>query len=325
MVRHLPRVLPRGLPPMPRAEIPGVPAPISRLVIGCDNRDTPAEGAIVWDAWMEAGGNAFDTAFVYGAGRHEAVLGQWIASRGVEKDVVVIAKGAHTPYCVPDAIGVQLDLSLGRLGLGHAPIYIMHRDNPDVPVGEFVDAVTRLHRAGRIGIWGGSNWSSARFAEAVDYAQANGALAPTILDNNLSLAVMERPVWPGCISSNDPATLAFLRERGVVHLSWSSGARGYFLPEALRDRLPPDTRPEACFGSDSNAERRRRTEELAGGRGTSAHNVALAWTLAQPFPSLALIGPRSAGEIASTLPALSVSLTPGEVAWLNLEPEGGAT
>lgn len=319
VVRRLPRVLPKGLPPVPRATIPGLPLPMTRLVIGCDNRDTPAEGAIVWDAWMEAGGNAFDTAFVYGGGRHEGVLGQWIASRGVEGEIVVIAKGAHSPYCTPRAIGAQLDISLDRLGLAHAPIYVMHRDNPEVPVGEFVDAVTRLHRAGRIGIWGGSNWSPARFAEAQDYAKAHGLLAPQILNNNLSLAVMEKPVWPGCVTSNDAATLGFLRERGVVHLSWSSQARGYFLPEALRDRLPADTAPETCFGSEANAERRRRAERLAAERGVTANNVALGWVLAQPFPSLALIGPRSPGEIASTLPALAVDLTPGEVAWLNLE------
>jgi predicted dehydrogenase/aryl-alcohol dehydrogenase-like predicted oxidoreductase len=319
VVRRIPRVLPGGLPPMSRIEIPGVPLPVSRLVIGCDNRDTPAEGAIMWDAWIGAGGNAFDTAFVYGGGRHEAVLGQWIASRGVEKEIVVIAKGAHTPYCVPDALGAQLDMSLDRLRLDHAPIYIMHRDNPDVPVGEFVDALTRLYEAGRIGIWGGSNWTTRRFAEACDYAASQGGLVPAILNNNLSIAVMERPVWPGCISSNDPETLAFLRQRGVVHLSWSSQARGYFLPEELRDRLPLDTRPETCFGGARNAERRRRAEELAARRGVSPNNVALAWVLAQPFPSLALIGPRSPGEIASALPALTVPLTPEEVAWLNLE------
>jgi aryl-alcohol dehydrogenase-like predicted oxidoreductase len=249
------------------------------------------------------------------------VLGQWIASRGVAKDIVVIAKGAHSPYCFPDAIGAQLDISLERLGLDHAPIYIMHRDNPDVPVGEFVDALTRLHRGGAHRHLGRLELEPPRFAAATDYARANGKLAPTILNNNLSLAVMERPVWPGCVSSNDDATLAFLRERGVVHLSWSSQARGYFLPEELRDRLPPDTRPESCFGSDANGERRRRAEDLAERRGVSANNVALAWVLTQPFPSLALIGPRSPGEIASTLPALGVSLAPEEVAWLNLERE----
>jgi aryl-alcohol dehydrogenase-like predicted oxidoreductase len=316
--RVLPRVLPKGLPEIGKVRIPGVSLPMSRLVIGCDNRDTPAEGAIVWDAWMEAGGNAFDTAFVYGGGKHEAVLGQWIASRRVEDKIVVIAKGAHSPYCTPRAIGTQLEISLGRLGLDWVPIYVMHRDNPDVPVAEFVDAVNRLIEAGTVGIWGGSNWSVERLAEAQDYAVTKGLVAPMILNNNLSLAAMEKPVWPGCISSNNPETLDFLRERQVVHVSWSSQARGYFLPEELRNRLPEDTRPETCFGSDRNAERRRRAEQLAAARGVSANNVALAWVLAQPFPSLALVGPRSPGEIASTLPALSVEITPEELDWLNL-------
>lgn len=321
VVRKLPGTLPAGLPPMPTVTLPGVDLPVSRLIIGCDNRDTPAEGAIVWDAWMEAGGTTFDTAFVYGGGRHEAVLGQWIASRGVAAEINVIAKGAHSPYCTPRAIGTQLGMSLERLGLDRVPIYIMHRDNPDVPVGEFVEAIAAERAAGRIGIWGGSNWSVARFAEAVAYAKAHGLEPPRILNNNLSLAVMEKPVWAGCITSNTPETLAYLRENDVIHVSWSSQARGYFLPAALRDRLPEDTRPETCFGSEENAERRRRAEELAARHGVSAHNIATAWVLAQDFPSLALIGPRSPGEIASTLPGLGLSLSRDEVLWLNLESD----
>ncbi len=319
--RKLPGVVPAGLPTMPKLKLDGVDLPVSQLILGCDNRNSIAEGAVVWDAWIEAGGNAFDTAFVYGGGRHEAVLGQWIAARGVAKDIVVTAKGAHSPYCTPRAIGTQLAMSLERLGLDFVPIYIMHRDNPDVPVGEFVDALNDLHRAGRIGIFGGSNWSPARLAEANAYAAANGLQPMRILNNNLSLAVMEKPVWAGCITSNTPETLAFLRETGTIHLSWSAQARGYFLPEDLRNRLPEDTAPETCFGSAANAERRRRAEELAAERGVSAHNVATAWVLAQSFPSFALIGPRSPGEIVSTLPALGLGLTPAEVAWLNLEAD----
>ena len=105
---------------------------------------------------MEAGGNAFDTAHVYGRGQHEKALGDWIAARGVAREVVVIGKGAHSPWCLPDAIEVQLAMSLDRLGLASVPVYILHRDNPDVPVGEFVDALNRLHDRGLIGIFGGS-------------------------------------------------------------------------------------------------------------------------------------------------------------------------
>ncbi len=317
--RALPKVLPAGLPQIPKIKIADLDRPISQLVIGCDNKDDIASGALVWDAWMEAGGNAFDTGFVYGGGNHEKVLGQWIANRGVAKDVITIVKGAHTPYCLPRALVAQLDMSLERLGLDHAPVYIMHRDNLDVPVGEFVDALNRLHKAGRIGAFGGSNWSVARFQEANAYAAKHNLKPLTILNNNLSLAVMEKPVWTGCVTSNTPDTLAFLRQSKTTHISWSSQARGYFLPEALRNRLPADTSPETCFGSAANAERRNRAEKLAKEMGVSPHNIATAWVLAQSFPSLALVGPRSPGEIATTLPGLAVKLDAKQVAWLNLE------
>ena len=317
--RILPGVLPAGLPDMPKVRMDGVDLPVSKLILGCDNRNTVAEGAVVWDAWFEAGGNAFDTGFVYGGGVHEKVLGDWMTARGVAKQAVVVVKGAHSPYCTPRAIGTQLAISLERLGLEKAAIYIMHRDNVAVPVAEFIDALNTLKQAGKIGIFGGSNWSPARLAEANAYAAAKGLEPFRILNNNLSLAVMEKPVWAGCITSNTPETLAFLRQGKVAHLSWSSQARGYFLPEGLRNRLPADTAPETCFGSPANAERRTRAEALAAERGVSAHNVATAWVLGQSFPSFALIGPRSPGEIVSTLPGAALTLTEAEVLWLNLE------
>ena len=152
----MPSLIPKGLPQIPKIKNADLDKPISQLVIGCDNKDDIASGALVWDAWMEAGGNAFDTGFVYGGGRHEKVLGDWIANRGVAKDVITIVKGAHTPYCLPGAIEAQLAISLQRLGLNHDPIYIMHRDNLDVPVGEFVECLKHLHKEGRIGAFGGS-------------------------------------------------------------------------------------------------------------------------------------------------------------------------
>jgi predicted dehydrogenase/aryl-alcohol dehydrogenase-like predicted oxidoreductase len=318
VLRKLPRTLPKGLPSIPRSSVPGLKIPMSRFVMGCDNCNNIAKGAIVWDAWMEAGGNAFDTAFAYGGGVHEQVLGQWLKSRQVRDETVVIVKGGAPPYCTPDALETQLEISLDRLGLDRAPVYIMHRDNPDVPIDEFTDLMDRLHRAGRIGIWGGSNWSISRFAMAQKLARTKGQIPPQILNNNLSLAVMERPVWPGCIAANNPETLEFLKTSQTVHLSWSSQARGYFLPENLRNRLPRETAPETCFGSARNAERRQRAESLAGKKGLTANNIAAAWVLSQPFPSFALIGPRSPGEIASTLPALTAALTPEECDWLNL-------
>ena len=99
------------------------------------------QASILLDAFFEAGGNLFDTGFVYGGGRTEALLGEWLANRGVREQSVIIGKGAHSPLCYPDVIGKQLTQSLDRLQTDHVDVYFMHRDNPDVPVGEFVDAM----------------------------------------------------------------------------------------------------------------------------------------------------------------------------------------
>ena len=166
---------------------------------------------------------------------------------------------------------------------------------------------------------GGSNWTPERLREARDYALRHDKVLMSVLNNNLSLAVMQKPVWPGCISSNDGSSLEWLAQEQITHFSWSSQARGYFLDEALRGRLPHSTSPQRCFDSPENQERRARATTLASRLGVSANDVALAWVLHQAFPSFALIGPRSAGELVSTIKALGISLEASDVSWLNLE------
>ncbi|RUU48025.1 aldo/keto reductase, partial [Mesorhizobium sp. M2C.T.Ca.TU.002.02.1.1] len=130
--------------------IPGLPKPVSLLALGFEDFRSFSSGSILLDAFFEAGGNLFDTGFVYGAGYTETLLGQWLKNRGVREQSVIIAKGAHSPLCYPDVIGKQLAQSLDRLQTDHVDIYFMHRDNPDVPVGDFVDAMDAEARAGRI-------------------------------------------------------------------------------------------------------------------------------------------------------------------------------
>jgi aryl-alcohol dehydrogenase-like predicted oxidoreductase len=152
------------------------------------------------------------------------------------------------------------------------------------------------------------------------WARNNGHRPPTVLNNNLSLATMEKPVWPGCISSRSPEDRFYLQANQIAHISWSSQARGYFLPADLRNRLPQDTRPETCFGSEANAARRARAEELAQRHGVTANNIALAWVLSQPFPSFALVGPRTVDEIDSTVQACGVELSSEDMLWLDEGP-----
>jgi predicted dehydrogenase/aryl-alcohol dehydrogenase-like predicted oxidoreductase len=305
----------RANAPMRYGSIPGVDREISRLIMGVDNQQIYSHGAAMFDDFFERGGNAFDTAWIYGDGVCERLLGHWLANRGVRDQSVVIVKGVHTPYCYPEFIGRHLSESLERLQMEKADIYIMHRDNEDVPAGEFIDALNAEARAGRIGIFGGSNWSLARIEEANRDAASKGLSGMSVVSNNFSLARMVDPVWSGCISSSDPDSRNWLRKHRLPLLAWSSQARGFFTERAAPNKTS-DKELVRCWYSEDNFRRRERAIELAAQKRVEPINISLAYVLVQPFPTFALIGPRTIAETVSSLGGLQVELTPEEVEWL---------
>ena len=107
--------------------ISGLPKPASVLALGFEDFRSFSSGAILLDAFFEAGGNLFDTGYIYGAGYTEKLLGEWLTNRGVREQSVVIGKGAHSPLCYPDVIGKQLAQTLDRLQTDHVDVYFMHR------------------------------------------------------------------------------------------------------------------------------------------------------------------------------------------------------
>ncbi|MFB7251064.1 aldo/keto reductase [Microbacterium sp. NPDC056234] len=298
-------------------EIAGIDKRVSRLVMGVDNQPDLAHASAVFDAYAEAGGNVFDTAYIYGDGDLEKRLGRWIANRGIREEVVVITKGGHTPHCDPESVSRQLLESLERQGTDYADIYMLHRDNPDIPVGEFVDVLDEHARAGRIRVFGGSNWTPERIDEANAYAAANGRQGFGVVSDHFGLAEAYDVPWAGCVHVTDEASRRWLEERQIPLLPWSSQARGFFT-----GRARPDDRSDEelvrCYYSDDNFERLRRAEHLGKDRGVPTTAIALAYVLAQPFPTFPLFGPRTIEETRSSMRGLTVDLTPEEVAWLNL-------
>ncbi len=310
----------RANAPMIHATVPGVALPVSRLIMGCDNQRAMPHAAAMWDDYFERGGNTFDTANLYGSGLQERLLGQWMKNRGLRDQLIVIGKGGHTPYCTPEGITRQLHESLERLQTDRVDIYLMHRDNLAMPVGELVDVLNEHVRAGRIGIFGGSNWTIDRVVAANRYAKRKGLQGFGALSNNFSLARMVDPVWGGCVSASDPASRKWLKKTQLPHFAWSSQARGFFTDRAGRGK-PGDEELRRCWYSEDNFVRRDRAVALAAKKGVSPIAIAAAYVLHQPFPHFALIGPRMISETVSSLECLGVSLSPKEIAWLNLERE----
>jgi aryl-alcohol dehydrogenase-like predicted oxidoreductase len=288
---------------------------MSRCVLGTSGiRDE--SGYPLLDVFLAAGGNCLDTARVYGGGESEKAVGRWIR-RTAPEDLVVVGKGAHPPHCDPALVEDQLRQSLDLLGLSTIDVYLLHRDDPAVPVGEFVDALERQRQAGRIRCYGGSNWSQDRLAAANRYAAATGAAGMTALSNHFSLADAVEPLYPGCAGVTRDYR-DFLAEHGIALLPWSAQARGFFA-NVPAESLDPNV--WRCWDTPGNRARRQRAAQLAAELGLSTINVALAFVLGQNLTTLPIIGPRTEEELRIALRGADIVLDAGQLAWLEQDDD----
>ena len=308
------------------AKLKGLDRDLSRLVLGCDNQLDSDHAFVMFDHFFESGGNVFDTAFIYNNGKSDRYLGSWMKDRDIRDKVVILGKGAHTPHCNPKAIRKQLQESLEKLQIAYLDIYCVHRDNTDIPVNEFVDALDEVQEEGLIKVKGASNWNLERFASAQDYSNTKGKEGFRVLSNNLSLARMNVPVWPGCHSCSNDSFKNYLVSNQVAVFPWSSQARGFFLDSTdlktpIHAADPTNEERKRVWASDDNDERRKRCFYLAKKKGVEPIQLALAYVLHQPFPCFPLIGSRNISETESSLGALKVSLNRGDLLWLDLEKD----
>lgn len=300
--------------------IAGVEKPVSRLVMGSMvfHTDRIPYSFGLLDEFLEIGGTAIDTAYVYAGGESEKVVGRWIRERGIRDRIVVIAKGAATMEATPEIVTRELIVSLDRFGLESADVYLMHRDNPTVPVGEFVDVLNEHRAAGRFTAFGGSNWEPERLQAANEYAAAKGLQGFSASSPNFSLAHWNEPMWGGCTAAVAPDVRDWYQETQMALLAWSSQANGFFTGGFSKDDRSNSEIVRVWY-NDANFERLRRAQELAEKKGVSSLQIALAYVLDQPMNIFALIGPRNSLELQTSAQALDVCLTPEELAWLNLE------
>ncbi len=310
---------------MDYGKIAGSDKLVSRLVIGsmaCNVEKMDGTRTLL-DAYVEAGGNAIDTAYIYGGGKSEKAVGQWMAERGNRGDIFLIGKGAHPDAngskVNPEGIAHDIAESLERLQTNTIDLYLLHRDDTNVPVGEIVDILNRHKDAGQINQFGGSNWTTERIQAANDYAAQKGLQGFAASSPHLSLAASNEPLWGGCVTL-DAAGKAWHTQTQMPLFPWSAQARGFFTGKySPEDRSDSDV--VRVYYHPDNWERLKRAEALGKAKGVSGNNLALAWVLHQKFPVFALFGPANVAELESSLHALDVALTDAEAAWLNLETE----
>ena len=198
---------------MEYGEVPGVGKKVSRLVQGAINvnPDTKDETFPLLDAVLEMGCTTFDTARIYCGGTNEKAVGEWVNSRGIREDVVIIGKGAHHSErrrVTPADITADIEKGLAEFEFDYIDLYILHRDDPNVPVGPIVECLHEHKEAGRINAYGGSNWTHERVAAANEYAAEHGLTPFVVSSPNFSLADQLNEPWDNCVSIAGPKNRA---------------------------------------------------------------------------------------------------------------------
>ena len=315
--------------------ISGVGKPVSRIVQGTVmiNSKTLDKGFKLLDEIFELGCNTFDTGHLYGNGDNERSVGRWVNERGIRDKVVLIGKGAHQSQdrnrVTPFDITAHIFDSLARFKTDYIDMYILHRDDPAVPVGPIVEVFNEHVQAGRIHAFGGSNWSHERLQAANKYAAEHGLIPFAVSSSNMSLAIRMQEPWPGCLSLTVPeqkAARAWYAESQMPLIPWSSLAGGFFSGRFSRDNL--DTfesgLDRVCIDAycyEENFKRLDRTRELAAEKGLSLAQIAMAYVFSQPMNIFGLVGCQSGAEFKENLAAMELRLTPEEMAWLELRSD----
>lgn len=314
--------------------IPGSTKPVARLILGTmiiSSQEQERSFALL-DAVFEMGGNALDTAHGYAGGNSERGIGQWMKARGNREQVVIITKGCHhnadRKRVTPFDMAADLHDSLARLQTDYVDVYLLHRDDPSLPVGPIVDALNVYWRAGKIRAFGGSNWTHERIQAANDYAAAHDLQPFTASSPNYGLAEQVHDPWgPGCVTLSGPqnaAARAWYQGNQMPVLAYSSLGRGFFSgriapddPEGAKAIL--DRAALTAYAHDVNFRRLERATTLAAQKGVTVPQIALAYTLGAPLEVYPIIGAANREELAANLVALDLALSDEERAWLNLE------
>lgn len=322
---------------MQYGEIKGINKPVARIIqgttmIGSNLND--AESFALLDQVYELGGNTLDTAHVYSSGRSERIIGNWLQARNLREKMVIITKGgAHSEdrrRMTPFDITADLFDSLARLKTDHIDLYLLHRDDPDLPAEPIIHALNEHQQAGRIHAFGASNWSHQRMEAANRYAQANGLASFVASSPQYSLAESHTEPWPLCLSiSGEEGAEAreWYSNNQMPLLAWSPLASGFFSGKFRHDNLHTFGAREwdevviRTYAKKENFQRLERAEILAKEKGVSAAQIALAFVMNQSMNVFAVVGPHGKKKFEENIAAAQIKLAPQEMNWLDLKAD----
>ena len=285
------------------------------------NRDVDECVRIVHAA-LDGGINFVDTADVYSAGESEEIVGTALKDR---RDEVVLATKVHGEMGPGQNergnsrvwIAREVENSLRRLGTDHIDLYQMHRPDPDTDLEETLGALTDLQRQGKIRYFGCSTFPAWQIVESHGVAERRG----------LSRFRSEQPPYSIFVRGIERDVLPVAQRYGMGVLVWSPLCRGWLTGRYRRSEFDRSPDARATRGKDrgryvaaqfdeSRPENQRKLElveelvKIAADVGISITHMAIAFTLAHPGVTSAIIGPRTMQQLEDLLGGADVGLDP---------------
>jgi aryl-alcohol dehydrogenase-like predicted oxidoreductase len=277
-------------------------------------RDTDEhEAADQCRAYLEAGGNFFDTAAIYGDGDSERTIGG-LTGTFFKREEIVLATKAGITFNAGErrvdtsrrALLTQLDQSLTRLGTDYIDLWQIHAWDPQNPLEDTLSALDYAYSSGKaryVGLSNFSGWQSARAVSIQEQFPTKAPIASIQSEYSLLNRAIEEEIAP-CAQN-----------LGVGILAWSPLGRGV-LTGKYRFGTPSDSRgasPHFANFVDPylDARSHRIVEAVAvaaEGLGFSPLEVALAWVRDRPGVTSAIIGARTGAQLRGVLMSEEISL-----------------
>ena len=265
---------------------------------------------------LERGITSFDTAPGYGSGHAEETLGAALDGRRDQAVIITKCGIVPNPSGQPGrnarraSILREIDDSLRRLRTDHVDVYLVHWPDPNTPLDETLAAMDEIQRAGKTRLVGVSNFDvglleACRKLRPIDVLQVG---------YNLFDRRIEREVLPYC------------HEHGIGVMAYGSLAYGLLTGGFTEDTTfePADWRSNGvAFGQPilrgDNFRHNvrlvnRLRDEVAGARGLTVAQLALAWVVRNPVVTTAMVGARVPAEIEENVGAANVQLSDADVA-----------
>jgi aryl-alcohol dehydrogenase-like predicted oxidoreductase len=301
---------------------------VSRLCLGCMSFGDASRWTHPWvldeersrpiiRRALELGINFFDTANAYGEGASEEILGRALKDYANRDEVVIATKVYFRMRPGPNGAGLsrkaimsEIDNSLKRLGTDYVDLYQIHRWDYGTPIEETMEALHDVVKAGKARYIGASAMFAWQFLKALHTADRHGWTRFVSMQNhyNLQYREEEREMLPLC------------KEEGIGVIPYSPLASGRLLrdPGVTTPRSVTDQAQKSKYDAMEAADRpiAERVAAIAAQRGVPRVQIALAWLLQQETVTSPIIGVTSLAQLEEAIPALSVKLSPAEIASL---------